>query len=102
VYSIILNSSVDHDENSKYSEKTRIYRALWIHPSGESIMLDNLLIFIIICHVFRSQLRNLELYLQRQTGATYASPLGAIQSGGKTFPDETVPEALPLAVPSHA
>jgi hypothetical protein len=28
--------------------------------------------------------------------------LGAIQSGGKTFPDGTLPEALPLAVPSHA
>jgi hypothetical protein len=27
---------------------------------------------------------------------------GVIQSGGKTFPDEVLPEALPPAVPSHA
>jgi hypothetical protein len=56
---MILNSSVDHDESSEYSEKTRTYRGLWILPSGESIILDNLLIFIRICHVFRRQLRNL-------------------------------------------
>jgi hypothetical protein len=31
-----LNSSVDHDENSEYSVKTRSYRALCFHPMGES------------------------------------------------------------------
>jgi hypothetical protein len=56
---INLNSSVDHDENSEYSGKTRTYWALWIHPMGESIILDSLLIFINIRHVFHSQLRNL-------------------------------------------
>jgi hypothetical protein len=31
-----LNSSVDHDENSEYSVKTRTYRELCFHPMGES------------------------------------------------------------------
>jgi hypothetical protein len=53
---LILNSSVAHDENS---EKTRTCRELWIHPRGEFVVLDNLLIFIGIRHFSRSQLRNL-------------------------------------------
>jgi hypothetical protein len=63
-----LNSSVDHDENSEYNEKTRTCRALWIHPMGEYIILDNLLIFISISHVSRSQLRNLGLIAPPRTG----------------------------------
>jgi hypothetical protein len=61
VGAINLNSSVDHDENSECSEKTRTCRALWIHPMSESIMLDNLLIFMHVCYVFHGQLRNLGL-----------------------------------------
>jgi hypothetical protein len=49
---------------------------------------------------------HLQTYQQRGTKrhGKITPPLsrGAIQSGGKTFPDGTLPEALPLAVPSHA